>query len=117
MTAIERLVDKLARSYAEAQERLADPTVYNDHRQAAEAGRRLKELERPKKLADQWRQARADLDDARDDPEPAGMAAGLECAVARLEGEVKLGAIERETCIACSRDMRSGCASRRRRCR
>jgi len=55
MTAIERLVDELDRSYLEAQERLADPAVYNDHRQAAEAGRRLKELETPKKLADQWR--------------------------------------------------------------
>ena len=50
--AIERLVDELDRSYAEAQERLSDPAVYNDHRQAAERGRRLKELETPKRLAD-----------------------------------------------------------------
>jgi peptide chain release factor 1 len=96
MTAIERLVDELDRSYVEAQERLADPAVYNDHRQAAEAGRRLKELETPKKLADQWRQARADLDDARDDPELAGMAAELESDVARLEEELKLALIERD---------------------
>ena len=96
MTAIERLVDELDRSYLEAQERLADPAVYNDHRQAAEAGRRLKELETPKKLADQWRQARADLDDARDDPELAGMAAELESDVARLEEELKLALIERD---------------------
>jgi peptide chain release factor 1 len=96
VTAIERLVDELDRSYVEAQERLADPDVYNDHRQAAEAGRRLKELETPKKLADQWRQARADLDDARDDPELAGMAAELESDVVRLEEELKLALIERD---------------------
>jgi len=44
VTTIERLVDELERSYAEAQERMADPAVYNDHRQAADVGRRLKEL-------------------------------------------------------------------------
>ena len=59
--AIERLVDELDRSYADAQERMSDPEVYNDHRQAADAGRRLKELEGPKRLADEWRQARDDL--------------------------------------------------------
>jgi len=96
MTAIERLVDELDRSYAEAQERMSNPAVYNDHRQAAEAGRRLKELETPKKLADRWRQARADLDDARDDPELAGMTAELESDSARLEDELKLALIERD---------------------
>ncbi len=96
MTAIERLVDELDRSYVEAQERLADPAVYNDHRQAAEAGRRLKGLETPKRLADGWRQARADLDDARGDAELAGMAAELEVEVDRLEEELKLALIEQD---------------------
>jgi len=96
MTAIERLVDELERSYAEAQERLADPAVYNDHRQAAGAGRRLKELEAPKRLADQWLRARADLEDARADAELAGMAAELEAEVERLEEELKLALIERD---------------------
>ena len=96
MNAIERLVDELDRSYVEAQERLADPAVYNDHRQAAEAGRRLKGLETPKRLADGWRQARADLDDARGDAELASMAAELEVEVDRLEEELKLALIERD---------------------
>ena len=96
MSAIERLVDELERSYAEAQERLADPAVYNDHRQAAEAGRRLKELETPKKLADAWLQVRADLEDARSDAELAGMTAELEAEVDRLEEELKLALIERD---------------------
>src|SRR2546421_11337588 len=67
---IEQLVDELERSYGEAQERMSDPSVYNDHREAAEAGRRLKELEGPYKLAQEWRQARAHLDEARPQPHP-----------------------------------------------
>ena len=96
MKAIDRLVDELERSHAEAQERMADPAVYNDHRQAAEAGRRLKELETPKKLADQWRQARADLDAARSDPELGAMTAELEAEAERLEEELKLALVERD---------------------
>jgi peptide chain release factor 1 len=93
---IERLVDELDRSYAEAQERMSDPAVYNDHRQAADAGRRLKELEAPKRLADEWRQARDDLGAARDDPELATMASELEEEVDRLEGELTLALVERD---------------------
>jgi peptide chain release factor 1 len=96
MSGIERLVDELERSYAEAQERLSDPAVYNDHRQAADAGRRLKELEAPKKLADEWLQARADLDAARSDTELAGMASELEAEVGRLEEELSLALVERD---------------------
>jgi peptide chain release factor 1 len=94
--AIERLVDELDRSYADAQERMSDPTVYNDHRQAASAGRRLKELETPKRLADEWRQARADLDDARADPGLAEMVPELEATIDRLEDELKLALVERD---------------------
>ena len=93
---IDRLVEELERSYAEAQERLADPAVYNDRRQAADAGRRLKELETPKRLADAWRQARADLADARSDPELVAMASELEGEVERLEAELKLALVERD---------------------
>ena len=94
--AIERLVDELDRSHAEAQERMSDPTVYNDHRQAASAGRRLKELETPKRLADEWRQARADLDDARGDAGLAELVPELEATIERLEGELQLALVERD---------------------
>jgi len=94
--AIERLVDELDRSYAEAQERMSDPTVYNDHRQAADAGRRLKELETPKRLADEWREARESLDVARDDPELSPMVTELESEVERLESELSLALVERD---------------------
>src|ERR671935_185866 len=69
MAGIEDLVDDLERSYREAQERLSDPSVYNDHREAAEVGRRLKELEGPYRLTQDWRAAQADLEAARGEPE------------------------------------------------
>ena len=94
--AIDSLVDKLDRSYAEAQQRMSDPAVYNDHRQAADAGRRLKELETPKRLADEWRQARDDLEAARGDPELAEMAPEYEDALRRLEEELSLALVERD---------------------
>ncbi len=73
---------------------MSDPAVYNDHRQAAESGRRLKELEGPKKLADAWRQTRADLEASREDPELATMSSELEAELARLEEELKLALVE-----------------------
>src|SRR3982750_1158718 len=64
---IEQPGDELERSYHEAQERMSDPAVYNDHREAAAAGRRLKELEAPHRLAREWRQIHDDLEAARGD--------------------------------------------------
>src|SRR5205823_4766418 len=49
---MDQLVDELERNYRETRERMSDPAVYNDHREAAEVGRRLKELETPYKLAE-----------------------------------------------------------------
>jgi peptide chain release factor 1 len=94
--AIESLVDELDRSYAEAQERMSDPAVYNDHRQAADAGRRLKELEGPKRLADEWRRAREDLEAARGDPDLAPLTVELASEVERLEEELSLALVERD---------------------
>ncbi len=96
MAALDDLVAELDRSYAEAQARLSDPAVYNDHREAADVGRRLKELEAPWKLAQQWKQARADLDASRADAELAEMSADYEADVARLEEELKLALAERD---------------------
>jgi peptide chain release factor 1 len=96
VSTIEHLVDELERSYAEAEERMSDPAVYNDRNKGAEAGRRLKELEGPRKLAEAWRGARADLEDARDDPELASMASELEAEVERIEEELKLALVEKD---------------------
>jgi peptide chain release factor 1 len=96
MAALDDLVAELQRSYLEAQERSADPAVYNDHREAADVGRRLKELEGPYKLAESWLQARDDLDAARSDAELGDMVADYEVEVAQLEEELKLALAERD---------------------
>src|SRR5437588_7528978 len=96
MAALDDLIDELERSYAETRERMSDPAVYNDHREAAEVGRRLKELEEPHRLAQAWRQARDDLEAARADSELAEMVPDYEQQVARLEEELKLALSERD---------------------
>jgi peptide chain release factor 1 len=91
---IDDLVTDLERSYGEAQERMSDPAVYNDRREAAEVGRRLKELEGPHRLAQEWRSVREDLDDARNDGELRELVPDLEQRLAALEEELKLALVE-----------------------
>ncbi len=94
--AIDDLVAELESSYKEAQERMSDPAVYNDHREAAVVGRRLKELETPYKLAQEWRAAGADLAEARVDAELKELVPDLEARVAQLEEDLKLALVERD---------------------
>ncbi|HEX3290631.1 MAG TPA: peptide chain release factor 1 [Gaiella sp.] len=96
MATLDRLADDLERSYTELQDRLADPAVYADHREAAELGRRLKELEPAVRAAREWRRSSADLVEARADPELAAMTAELEDDVRRLEDELKLALVARD---------------------
>ena len=96
MAALDDLVVELERSSIETQQRLSDPAVYNDHREAAEAGRRLKSLERPYALAQDWRSRRDDLEAARSDPDLSELVPDLEADVARLEEELKLSLAERD---------------------
>jgi peptide chain release factor 1 len=95
-TQLDALVEELERSYTETQERLSDPSVYNDHREAADVGRRLKELEAPYKLALRWKQMRDDLAAARGDAELAEMVPEYESELDRLEEELKLSLVERD---------------------
>ena len=85
MSAIEDLVTELERSYRELQERMSDPAVYNDHREAADLGRRLKVLEEPHRLAREWSQVRADLEAARADGDLKELVPELEARLAELE--------------------------------
>jgi peptide chain release factor 1 len=94
MASIEQLLDELERSYRETQERMSDPAVYNDHREAAEVGRRLKELEGPYKLAQEWRSASADLVDARGDGDLRELVPELEQRIRELEEELQLALVE-----------------------
>jgi peptide chain release factor 1 len=91
---IEPLLDEVERSYREAQERMSDPAVYNDHREVAAAGRKLKELEGPYRLAERWREARADLDDALEDIDLRELVAELQDRLASLEEELKVALVE-----------------------
>jgi len=90
----DNLIDELERSYKEVQERMSDPSVYNDHREAAEVGRKLKELEGPYKRALEWRAARDDLDAAHDDPDLKELVPELEERTARLEDELRLSMVQ-----------------------
>ena len=94
MAAIEALVDEVERSYAETQERMNDPSIYNDHREAAEVGRRLKELEAANKLAQEWRAVSSDLDAARADGDLRELVPELEERALKLEQELKLTLVE-----------------------
>jgi len=92
--AMQELVDEVERSYRETQERLSDPEVYNDHREAADVGRRLKELEAPFKLAEEWRGVREDLDAAQGDGDLRELIPELEGRLATLEENLKLALVE-----------------------
>ena len=94
MARFEELVEELERSYRDTQERMSDPAVYNDHREAAEVGRRLKELEAPFRLAQEWRAAQDDLDAARGDGDLRELVPELEERLARLEEELRLALVE-----------------------
>jgi peptide chain release factor 1 len=89
----ESRIDELERAYQEAQQRMSEPSVYNDHREAAEVGRRVKELEGAYKLVQELRSVRADLDAAREDPDLAELAPDLEARAAQLEDELRLAMV------------------------
>jgi peptide chain release factor 1 len=94
VAAIEDLIAELERSYADAQERMSDPAVFSDRQAAAEAGRRLKDLEGAHRLAEDWRSTREDLEAARGDGELRDLVPELEQRLAELEEELKLALVE-----------------------
>jgi peptide chain release factor 1 len=90
------LIEDLERNYREAQERMSAPGVYNDHREAAAAGRRLKELEEPYKLAQEWKVIQADLGAAAEDTDLQELVPALEGRVLEIEEELKVALAERD---------------------
>ncbi|MCY4087595.1 MAG: peptide chain release factor 1 [Actinomycetia bacterium] len=96
MAGLEELVDELERSYGDVRERLADPALFLDHKQAAIAGRRLKELEGPYRLAQAWREAAADVAAAREDEELKELVPEAECRLVALEDDLKAALVARD---------------------
>src|SRR3981081_16480 len=90
----DNLIDQLAHQYLEGQQRMSDPSVYNDHREAAEVGRKLKELEGPYKRAEEWKAARDGLGAARNDADLKELVRDLEERTARLEEELRLSMVQ-----------------------
>jgi peptide chain release factor 1 len=90
----DNLIDELEHQYLEVQARMSDPSVYNDHREAADVGRKLKELEGPYKLIQEWKAAREDLVAARDDADLKELVPELEERTARLEEELRLSMVQ-----------------------
>jgi peptide chain release factor 1 len=90
----DNLIDELEHQYLEVQQRMSDPSVYNDHREAADVGRKLKELEGPYKRAQEWKAARDDLDAARNDSDLKELVPELEERTARLEEELRLSMVQ-----------------------
>jgi peptide chain release factor 1 len=94
MADFEGLVSELERSYREVQERSSDPALYSDQREAAEVGRRLKELGSAYEIAQEWRTVRDDLKDARGDGDLRELVPELEQRLAELEDQLKLQLVE-----------------------
>ena len=112
---IENLIDELERSYTEVQERMSDPSVYNDHREAAEVGRRLKELETPYKLAQEWRAMREDVQAVARRPRAEGARRRVRGAPRRARGGAEARARRDGSGRPEGRDRRDPPGRRRRR--
>src|SRR5581483_56426 len=72
---------------------MSDPGVYNDRREAADVGRRLKDLEAAHRLAEEWRRVNGDLADATADGDLRELVPELEQRLAELEEELKLALV------------------------
>jgi peptide chain release factor 1 len=92
--ALDALIDDLERKYGDLQDRISDPAVYGDRREAADIGRRLKELETAHRLALEWREVNADLEAARGDGDLRELIPELEERLGTLEEELKLALVE-----------------------
>ena len=94
---LDQLVDELERSYAELQERMADPAVYTDHREAADArpapeGARAGRQRRPRVAAAR----RPTSPRRRTTPSSRRWRRSSRRRSTRLEDELKLALVERD---------------------
>ena len=99
---IERLVEQIEARFAEAQVEMSDPEVFGDRRRMAAAGRLYRQLEPAAQLAERWRAAVADEQEARamleesEDAELREMLGETRAEIERLEEEIRLAMVERD---------------------
>jgi peptide chain release factor 1 len=100
---IEQLIEQIEARFAELEAELSDPAVIADRERYAAASRAYRELERPARLATEYRRAAADLEGARellaedgDDTELRELAEQARARIAELEDEIRLAMVERD---------------------
>jgi peptide chain release factor 1 len=89
-------LDEIEAAFQEIEASLADPEVLSDHVRLAELGKRHSDMKDTVADIRRWRQAQADLAEARemsDDPDMAQMAHDLEEEIAALEERIKRGLV------------------------
>jgi peptide chain release factor 1 len=98
---IESLVEQIEARYAEAQERMADPSVIADRQRYAEVGRKFNQLAPAARLAEEWRRAVSDaegaqelIDEGADDPELREELRAARARIEELEEEIRLAMVE-----------------------
>ena len=90
--AFESRLAEIESAFEEVERSLGDPDVLADPSQLAELGKRHADLKEVVADIRSWRQAHADLSDARemsDDPDMAAMAIDLEAEIGELEERIK----------------------------
>jgi len=100
---IDELVNQIESRFAELERQLADPAVIADRERFTAVGRAYRELERPARLAAEYRRARDDEAGAREllaedgeDPELRVLLDSARKRLATLEEEIRLAMVERD---------------------
>jgi peptide chain release factor 1 len=100
---IDQLVEQIESRFAELENEMSDPSVIGDRERYAEVGREYSDLEPARKLAQEYRTLRGDLDGARellaedgDDPELRQVVEEAPAKLEELEEQIRLAMVERD---------------------
>jgi peptide chain release factor 1 len=100
---IDALIDRIQTRFSELESELSDPAVIGDRERFTAASRAYRELERPARLASEYRRAIDDAAGARElltedgeDPELRELLRSSQERIAALEEEIRLATVERD---------------------
>jgi peptide chain release factor 1 len=100
---IDALIDRIQTRFSELESELSDPAVISDRERFTAASRAYRELERPARLASEYRRAIDDAAGARElltedgeDPELRELLRSSQERIAALEEEIRLATVERD---------------------